>query len=239
MGSIFKPKFTKDLPEGAELFSRKGKQYARWTDQRGRSRTAPVVVPSEGKYAGQTRILLESTRYFARYRDSKGVHVVSTECRDETAAMGFLRELERRVELVRGNLLTHSEAEASDHQTTLLADHVREYDESLRVHINRKSGFAACDKHRRLRRDHLNRVAKDTGWTKLADPHAARCPRRHRQALCRRGPDRSPRCPGSTAVVTTDSERHGARDVGGDRDRWPGHPRGSCRQRLYWCLLRD
>lgn len=169
MGSIFKPTFTKPLPEGAEVFTRKGERFARWIDSKGRKRLAKVVVPSKGKYAGLTRILVQSTRYVARYRDARGVHVVPTECRDETAARGFLRNLERRAELVRGNLLTHPEVEASDHQATSLVDHIREYDEHLRVHVNRKTGFAASDKHRRLRRDHLNRVVKELGWTTLPD----------------------------------------------------------------------
>lgn len=169
MGRVFKPIVYKPLPDGAELFTRRGERFARWTDGRGRKRTAPVVVPRRGKHVGQERIAVESSRYWAQYRAADGLRQVPTECRDETAARGALRELERRVELVKGNLLSRSEAQTADHQTVPLAEHFDAYGEHLRVHVNRKTGFTATNRHRRIRRDHLNRVAKDMGWTKLAD----------------------------------------------------------------------
>jgi hypothetical protein len=33
MGSVFKKTYTKPLPAGAELFSRKGQRFARWKDK--------------------------------------------------------------------------------------------------------------------------------------------------------------------------------------------------------------
>lgn len=36
MGTVYRETHTKPLPDGAELFTRKGEQFARWTDGRGR-----------------------------------------------------------------------------------------------------------------------------------------------------------------------------------------------------------
>ena len=38
MATVFRKTFTKPLPEGAELFTRKGVRLARWKDARGKSR---------------------------------------------------------------------------------------------------------------------------------------------------------------------------------------------------------
>ena len=40
MACVFKKTITKDLPKGADTFSRKGDQFARWRDTKGKTRTA-------------------------------------------------------------------------------------------------------------------------------------------------------------------------------------------------------
>ena len=52
MGTVFKPRTYKDIPEGAELFTRKGERFARWKDKRGKPRSAKVVRVARGKRAG-------------------------------------------------------------------------------------------------------------------------------------------------------------------------------------------
>ena len=97
MGTVFKRTATKPLPMGAELFSRKGQRFARWTTAKGKMRTAAVVVPAGGKFAGQERIVVETPTYTAKFRDGAGyVQTVATGCKDETAARAVLAELEKR-----------------------------------------------------------------------------------------------------------------------------------------------
>ena len=82
MGSIRKATFTKAIPEGAELFTRKGQQFARWQPARGKARTAPVRMID-----GQPRIVITAKTYTAKYRDAAGIiQHVATGCRDEQAA---------------------------------------------------------------------------------------------------------------------------------------------------------
>lgn len=99
MGVVFKRTATKPLPVGAELFARKGERFARWTSAKGKTRTAPVVIPPKGRFAGQERITVETPTYFADYRNGSGLlRRVATGCRDESAARAVLAELERRAE---------------------------------------------------------------------------------------------------------------------------------------------
>ena len=44
MATDYKKTFTKPLPAGAELFTRKGVQLARWKPTKGKARTAAVIT---------------------------------------------------------------------------------------------------------------------------------------------------------------------------------------------------
>ncbi len=128
MGTVFKRTSTKPLPVGAELFSRKGQRLAKWQDSKGRTRTAAVVVPTEGKFIGQERIVVETPTFFADYRDGNGhLRRVATGCKDETAARAVLAGLEKRAEKVRSGIITTAENAMADHQHTALADHLAEF----------------------------------------------------------------------------------------------------------------
>src|SRR4051795_11162915 len=105
MGTILRKQATKPLPKGAELVTRDGRRHARWK-VRGKTRTAPVMVPTSGNWAGQARITVTTAKWYAQYRDGAGVlQVVPTGCRDEGAARRVLADLERRAELVRAGVM--------------------------------------------------------------------------------------------------------------------------------------
>jgi hypothetical protein len=88
MSRVFNPTVYKPLPPGAEVVNRKGQRIAKWTDKRGRMRTAPVAVPKRGRHAGEPRIVVESRLYWCEYWDKDGLRPVPTGCHDETAARG-------------------------------------------------------------------------------------------------------------------------------------------------------
>ena len=124
MGSVYKKTVTRPLPAGAELFTKAGEQFARWKPAKGRTRTAKVTTGKDGS----PRILDESRTYIAKFRDGSGyVCEVSTGCRDEDAARSVLSKLERRAELVRGEVISTAEAATADHQTTPVAEHFVAY----------------------------------------------------------------------------------------------------------------
>jgi integrase len=159
MGTVFKKTVTKPLPRGAETFERKGEKLARWKDRRGKARTAPLTVGEQG----QLRIVIESSRYYAKYRDAAGVvQVVPTGCRDETAARRVLADLERKAELVRSGVMSAAEAAIGHHQATPISDHFDAFDEHLRA-----KGVTKI--HREDTGRYLRRLAADCSFTTLAD----------------------------------------------------------------------
>jgi integrase len=159
MGTVFKKQVTRPLPAGAELFTRKGERFARWKDQRGKARTAPLTRGKDGS----DRIVTESPYYVAKYRDGAGVvQTVATGCRDEQAARRVLADLERRAELVKAKVMTAGEDAVAQHQGTSFADHLEGY-------IGFLEAAGACPEHRKERRRQLQRLADNCGWRTLAD----------------------------------------------------------------------
>ena len=82
MGTVYKKTATKPIPNGADLFTKNGKRFARWKPSKGKVRTAPVTTGNHGT----DRIVVTVGTYLAKFRDGSGlVCEVSTGCRDEDA----------------------------------------------------------------------------------------------------------------------------------------------------------
>ncbi|MBC7817931.1 MAG: site-specific integrase [Planctomycetaceae bacterium] len=169
MGTVFKRTATKPLPVGAEFFVRKGERFARWKTAKGKSRTAPVVVPTEGTFAGQERIVVETPTYTAKYRDGAGhVQTVATGCRDESAARALLGELEKRAELVKARVMTPEQDNVSNQQDVPFLEHVE-------VFLNRRTkrapnGVSVMGRNNSLAR--LTRLDNECGFKRLSDLRA-------------------------------------------------------------------
>ena len=171
MATVYKETYTRPLPEGAELFTRKGKRFARWTDAKGKKRTEPVTKDG-------TRIVLQAKTYTAKYRDGQRiVRKVSTGCRDETAARAVLAELVKRSEHVRSGIMTSEQDAMADHQHTPLADHVEAWLSHLRakgvtegrIKTNRQRFFAVADDCRSARLAELSGDALERWLVNKAD----------------------------------------------------------------------
>ena len=166
MGTVFKRSATKPLPAGAEMFARKGERFARWKTPKGKTKTAPVVVPTEGKFAGQERIVVETPTYTAKYRDGAGYcQTVATGCRDEAAARAVLGQLEKRAEKVRAGIITKSEDAMTIHQHTALTEHVGEFIATMRAAGRAESHYTGTE---RL----IQRVITEAGFRRLSDIQA-------------------------------------------------------------------
>ena len=163
MGAVYRKTATKPLPAGAELFTRKGEQFARWQNAKERPRTAAVTTGRDG----QPRIRVEARTYTAKYRDGSGiVREVPTGCRDEQSARSILNDLETRAVRVKARIITAAEDAVIDHQGTSLAEHVTEYHEQQQARELHSTRIANA-KHR------LDCVAHDCGWRQLADINSA------------------------------------------------------------------
>jgi integrase len=160
MGSVFKKTATKPLPVGAQVFVRKGRQFARWIDAAGRKRETPM---NEGG-----RIVVTARTYTAKYRDgNRQVQEIATGCRDERAARSVLNALEKRAELVRAGVLTTAEGSMADHAAVPLAEHIA----AFLTHQRSKGVVAVRVKNSESR---LNRLATDCGFKRLAELDATR-----------------------------------------------------------------
>jgi hypothetical protein len=159
MGTVFKKQVTRPFPQGAEVFTRKGERFARWTDRRGKTRTAPLTTGKNGA----DRIVTESPYFVAKYRDGAGVvRVVPTGCRDETAARRVLADLERRAELIRSGVVKPAEAAIGEHQATALGAHVTDY-------LTHLEAAEVSAKHLYEVERRLRRVVADCDFARLAD----------------------------------------------------------------------
>ena len=63
MGTVYRETFTKPLPAGAEIITRKGQRLAKWKDKSGKTRTAPITVGQDGT----DRITVTAGTYTAKY----------------------------------------------------------------------------------------------------------------------------------------------------------------------------
>ena len=158
MGTVFKKTATKPLPAGAKIIVRKGQRLAEWVDAKEKRRTAPVTTGRDGT----DRIVITTRTYTAKYRDGSGiVQEVATGCRDESAARSILAKMERRSELVKGEVLTAAEDAVIDHQSTPLDEHIAAF-----IDHQRAKGLS-----RRVNdtRSQLYRIAADCGFRRLSD----------------------------------------------------------------------
>lgn len=163
MATVSRKTVTRPLPEGPELFTRKGERLARWRDRKGERRTGAVV---EGR-DGSQRVRVESAIYVAKYRDGSGVvREVSTGCRSKDAAQAVLRDLVERAEKVRAGIVSATDDAVRDWLETPVASLLKEYLDSLRSKRRSVSHIEDC---RRLN----SRLFRECGFTVMRDLIAA------------------------------------------------------------------
>ena len=159
MGTVYRKSYTKPLPKGADLFTRKGERFARWKDRKSKARTARVTTGEDGSI----RLIVESGTFIAKYRDGTGCVVeVTTGCRTRDGALSVLKTLTDRAERVRSGILSSAEDTIADHQGAPLSEHFDAYVEHLEA--KRVSKTHQDDRERNLRR-----LAIDCRFARLRD----------------------------------------------------------------------
>lgn len=162
MGYLYRPRQTKRIPPGAELFTRKGERFARYTDGKGRTRTAKVTTTE----SGQDRLVFTSLYWRYRYRDGSGqLQDIPTGCKDEAAAKGVANRLGRRAELVKAEVITPGENDAADHVVVPLPNHIDAYIAHLRAKGNAPRRISMV-------RARLDRLRADCRFSRLTDLNA-------------------------------------------------------------------
>jgi integrase len=166
MGTIFQPYVSRPMPDGARIVTRKGKRFAMWTDAKGRAHKAPATGPT----AKRPGIVERSLTYWAQYRDADGrKRRVSTGCRDKAAALQVLADLVRRAEMIRGGIVTASEAQVGDHADTPIQEHIEAYVAALAVKRGKGARRTVAPEHVASVRHSLQLVVESCGWMRLRD----------------------------------------------------------------------
>jgi len=93
MASLRGPPYTKPIPAGAENFTRKGKSFARFTTQGGRTVEAPLTPHG-------ARVRLRSRKWYGEYRDADGILRCVPLATDRTAAGQMLAGLRMLIDLI-------------------------------------------------------------------------------------------------------------------------------------------
>jgi len=151
-----------ELPPDTQIAERRdGGKVAHWRDARGRKHTAPLTGDGKG-------VLILAETYTAKHRTAGGRAVeVATGCHDKEAAKGFLADMVRREELVRGKVMSRAEADMADAAKSPISTHVKAYLEHLSVKT--RHGFKLSAGHRANVERSLDRVIADCGVATLAD----------------------------------------------------------------------
>ncbi len=157
MGSIYQKTVTRALPKGSEIVTINGKRYARWKDNRGKTKKARL------SHDRDDRIVTTAATYTACFRDGAGkVREVATGCRDATAARKVLSDLEKRAENVKAGIHSASEDAAIDYRRTSLDKHFASYE----GHQMAKGNDGVRIKNDKAR---FERLCRDCGWRQLSD----------------------------------------------------------------------
>lgn len=154
MASIYKPTYTKPIPPGAEIVTRKGQRYARYRDRRGKLRTE--LLTKTGK-----RLLMKNQFYWAKFTDAQGIEAPhplrlpnGEGVTDKSVAQELLREVLQRVEREAAGLTDPFVEAASTPMRTVLGRYLR--------HLRRKG----CG------RSHVEQVRSYVKWMmERADIH--------------------------------------------------------------------
>lgn len=159
MASLRKIPFTKPLPPNAEIFTKKGKRYARWIDGKNRQREAELTADGQ-------RIRGASRKWYGSYTDADGIERCVPLAADKTAAQQMLAALVKKAELGKAGIVDPFEQQ----RRRPLLEHLTDWEASLRA-----SGATA--KHVRQTAAAARRVFAACGFVFPADVSASRVQR--------------------------------------------------------------
>jgi len=160
MAAVYKKKYPIQMPDGAEIISRRGKTVARWTNGKGQERMAEVL--DDG------RVQFVSDYWYIRYTDASGkMRRQSTGCRDKRAAERALADILSNVEKVKVGVISPTEIAAASHLDTPLTKHTAYYLADLAARNVR--GRRVSPKHVKHVREGLSRVISECGFRTLRD----------------------------------------------------------------------
>jgi len=153
MARVFRHTYSKALPEGSEVLTRRGKKYARFKDGRGKTLTAPLS--QDGK-----KVIREASKWYIEYKDNDGKMRKVPGFKDKQATEQKASELERDAERVRSGY------KPKEHEQLCkpLKEHIEDFRRFLESKGSGKSYVAQTVK----RVEHLFEVCKFAFWSDIS-----------------------------------------------------------------------
>ena len=156
MGTIFRKKQTRTIPQGATLKKSKGKTIATWSGRKGQQITSVVKTRKNGKQTVQ----VESPIYYAKLTGANGQEIVaSTKTTDRASALKILAHLEREQDRIRAGIQTQEETDRAKLASSPLPDHLADFCKSHKV----------SEGHQEDTRKYLERIFSELDWKTLGD----------------------------------------------------------------------
>ncbi len=121
MARIFKQTYSKPLPEGAVVFTRKGKRFARFKSRKGETVTGALSKDGE-------KVILEGKRWGIEFRDGDGILRRKAGYTDRRATEQEAARLEREAERQQSGLIDRH----AEQRKRPLTEHVADWERSLR-----------------------------------------------------------------------------------------------------------
>ena len=151
MASIYKPTYTKPIPPGAEIVTRKEKRYARYRDGRGKLRTE--LLTKDG-----TKLLVEQKKWRIEYTDAQDKRRRVAGYTDRKATEQLASDLERQAAREQSGLID----QFAKHRKRPLSEHLKEWHQSL-------LDKGTTQKHADLARGRAQRVIEGCRFASWSD----------------------------------------------------------------------
>ena len=153
MSRLRRMPYTKEIPAGSVIFTRKGKRFARFKDSKGRAVEAPVNE-------GETRIRLLSQKWYGEYIDTDGSPKTVPLSTDKTAAEQMLNDLVRKAELAKVGIFDPYE----QHRFRSLAEHLSDFEQEMKTKVHRGKKRPPTLKQVRMKVGRIRRVIDGCGF---------------------------------------------------------------------------
>lgn len=99
MASVYRRTYYRPLPQGAEIITRKGKRLAKWKDEKGRTRTAPLTPDG-------SRIVLQYKCWYIAYEGAGGRRITVKGYTDRQATEALANDKVKLAERIKAGLVT-------------------------------------------------------------------------------------------------------------------------------------
>ena len=154
MASVYKPKYTRPIPEGATRCTHKGKLAVRHTDKRGKTHVRPIHLDRDGHETG--KVVCEQQTWWMKYRLPDGTVRYERGFKDKLASEQEAARREREAHQAAAGILLVD----PKHLTTPIHQHIDAYRDSLERKGKSPDYYGSL--HTRL-----TRTAESCGWQTL------------------------------------------------------------------------